>query len=78
MALKGSREIGKLELKVPFLRKGYLFPISKLKVSPDGEISKCGTLFLSASGNTLDAAGDPLRDGPGCSGIIYEALLHCT
>ena len=47
MALKGSREIGKLELKVPFLRKGYLFPISKLKVSPDGEISKCGTLFSS-------------------------------
>ena len=76
MALKGSREIGKLELKVPF-KEGLSAPdFQAQKVSPDGEISKCGTFF--SGGCTLDAAGDPLRDGLGCSGIIYEALLHCT
>ena len=47
MALKGSREIGKLELKVPF-KEGLSAPdFQAQKVSPDGEISKCGTLFSS-------------------------------
>ena len=61
MALKGSREIGKLELKVPF-KEGLSAPdFQAQKVSPDGEISKCGTLFSGGAGTRwTQRAGDPL------------------
>ena len=76
MALKGSGEIGKLELKVPF-KEGLSAPDFQAQKFPlTARLANAG--HFSRAGTCWDAAGDPLRDGLGCSGIIYEALLHCT